>query len=111
MISKRRPRLLVKAQAEEVKKETPSSTSKKKTSEYKELIEPLKMNLSEGLDLVFSVSESNSEEGARLDIRTYLTTERYTGPTKKGINFPIELLEEFKEYIDQIDSLLQKKGL
>lgn len=104
---KRRPRLSIKAEAEV----NDTSSSKKKDIEYKEVIEPRKMNLAEGLDLVFSVSESNSEEGARIDIRTYITSERYTGPTKKGINFPVELIEEFREFLDEIDEALQKKGI
>lgn len=108
MLQKRRPRLKIKAEAE-VK--NTSSSKKEKEVEYKELIEPKVMNLSEGLDLVFSVSESTAEQGARIDIRTYLTTERYTGPTKKGINFPVELLEEFKEFIDLIDEALQRRGI
>lgn len=107
MTSKRRPRLIVKAQAEE-KRET---SSKKKEVDFKDVIEPKIMNLSEGVDLVFSVSESTEKEGARLDIRTYLKTERYAGPTKKGINFPIELLEEFKEFINEIDQILQDRGM
>lgn len=107
MLQKRRPRLIVKAEAEV--KET--SSSKKKDVEYKEVIEPRKMNLAEGLDLVFSVAESNAEEGARLDIRTYIQTERYSGPTKKGINFPVELIEEFRAFLDEIDEALQKRGI
>lgn len=110
MLQKRRPRLLtIKAEAE-VKEKT-SSSKKEKEVEYRDLIEPKVMNLSEGLDLVFSVSEAVSDEGARIDIRTYITTERYTGPTKKGINFPVELLEEFKEFINEIDEALQKRGI
>lgn len=112
MLQKRRPRLLtIKAEAEVKEKTSSSPSTKKKEVEYKEVIEPKTMNLSEGLDLVFSVSEAVSDEGARIDIRTYITTERYTGPTKKGINFPVELLEEFKEFINEIDEALQKRGI
>ncbi len=37
-----------------------------------------------------------------VDIREYLTSERYTGWSKNGVRIPIELWSEFKEILDRI---------
>lgn len=83
---------------------------KKEKVEYNDLIEPKELEISEGIKLVFSVSKT-SEGNPHLDIRTWIQSEKYTGPTKKGINFDIENLEEFKEILEQIDVELDMKGI
>ena len=83
---------------------------KDKTIEYQDIIEARELEIAEGIKLVFSVSKT-AEGTPRLDIRTWIESERYTGPTKKGINFDIESLEEFRGILQEIDSELQNKGI
>ncbi|MBN1235734.1 MAG: transcriptional coactivator p15/PC4 family protein [Methanotrichaceae archaeon] len=37
-----------------------------------------------------------------IDIREYVTSERYTGWSKNGIRIPVEKWQDFKEILDQI---------
>ena len=83
---------------------------KDKTIEYQDIIEARELEIADGIKLVFSVSKT-SEGNPHLDIRTWIESERYTGPTKKGINFDIESLEEFRGILQEIDSELQNKGI
>lgn len=101
----RRKRLIImKAEAEEKPKA-------KKENTYVDIIPSQRMNIADGIDLVFSVSQSADEGEPHLDIRTYVKTDRYTGPTKKGINFNIESLEEFRGILEAIEEQLVEKGL
>lgn len=40
------------------------------------------------------VQKANYKGNNVLDIRTYVKTDKYTGPTKKGINIPVAKAEE-----------------
>jgi hypothetical protein len=51
-------------------------------------------------DIVIGVREYNGKVG--VDIREYTTSEKYTGPTKKGLRIPAELFQKFKEMINSI---------
>lgn len=97
----------IKVQAEEMpKKEAP----KKEQKEYVQLAEPRELTIADGIKLIFSVSQTKDGR-PHMDIRTHITSEKYTGPTKKGINFDIENLEDFIENLVVLDAELQKKGL
>ena len=78
--------------------------------DYKDVVEPQELEIADGIKLVFSVSKT-TEGTPHLDIRTWIESEKYTGPTKKGINFDIENLEDFLEILKDIDKELQSKGL
>ena len=83
---------------------------KDKTIEYQDVVKARELEIADGIKLVFSVSKT-SEGNPHLDIRTWIESEKYTGPTKKGINFDIESLEEFRGILKEIDSELEKKGI
>ncbi len=51
-------------------------------------------------DIVIGIREYNGKVG--IDIREYATSEKYTGPTKKGLRIPAEHFTKFKEMIDSI---------
>jgi len=51
-------------------------------------------------DIVIGVREYNGKVG--VDIREFVSSERYTGPTKKGLRIPAEKFQEFKELINSI---------
>jgi hypothetical protein len=49
------------------------------------------------------VSTFDGRDGRkRVDIRLFLSGERYTGPTKKGVSLPVEQLPELKRLLDQV---------
>lgn len=51
-------------------------------------------------EIVIGVREFNERIG--VDIREYVTGDKYTGPTKKGLRIPAEVFKEFKELINSI---------
>ena len=51
-------------------------------------------------DIVVGVREYNGKVG--VDIREFASSEKYTGPTKKGLRIPAENFKEFKKMIDSI---------
>ena len=51
-------------------------------------------------DIVIGVREYNGSVG--VDIREYTTSDKYTGPTKKGLRIPAKNFQEFKAMINSI---------
>jgi hypothetical protein len=51
-------------------------------------------------DIIVAVREYNGRVG--VDIREYTTSDKYTGPTKKGLRIPADRFIEFKEMINSI---------
>ena len=51
-------------------------------------------------DIIVAVREYNGRVG--IDIREYATSDKYTGPTKKGLRIPADKFNEFKEMINSI---------
>ena len=51
-------------------------------------------------DIVIGIKEYNGKVG--LDIREFVASEKYTGPTKKGLRIPAEKFQAFKEMINSI---------
>jgi hypothetical protein len=83
---------------------TEKSTPKKLPPDtYKDEIESIELPISDTATLVFSVKRQGDLGLPHVDIRTYVNTSTYVGFTKKGINFPLELLELFIETINEVD--------
>ena len=51
-------------------------------------------------EIVVGIREFNGRVG--VDIREFTTSDKYTGPTKKGLRIPAESFSKFKEMIDSI---------
>jgi len=51
-------------------------------------------------EIVVGIREYNGRVG--VDIREFTTSEKYTGPTKKGLRIPAEKFQEFKQMINSI---------
>ena len=51
-------------------------------------------------DIVVGIKEYNGRVG--VDIREFATSEKYTGPTKKGLRIPAESFAAFKEMINSV---------
>ncbi|MBO8161118.1 MAG: hypothetical protein H0Z24_05730 [Thermosipho sp. (in: Bacteria)] len=77
---------------------------------YEQIISPKELEISDKSKLVFSVSKAEDSNIPHLDIRLHVTSNKYTGLTKKGINFPIEWLPDFLEILDKIDRECAEKG-
>ena len=56
---------------------------------------------SETTELVVRRTEFRGSAG--IDIREYVTSERYTGWSKNGIRIPVEQWRSFKEILEKID--------
>ena len=74
----------------------------KEKSEQKEIG---RMALSDNQDLVVSLVDNE-----KLDIRIWIKTDEYSGPTKRGVRFFIEdgNWPEFKKLIDKVDKIYQE---
>lgn len=51
-------------------------------------------------EIVIGIREYNGKVG--IDIREFVSGEKYTGPTKKGLRIPAEHFAKFKEMINSI---------
>ena len=51
-------------------------------------------------EIVVGIKEYNGKVG--IDIREFVTGEKYNGPTKKGLRIPAEHFAKFKEMINSI---------
>ena len=51
-------------------------------------------------EIVVGIKEYNGKVG--IDIREFVTSERYTGPTKKGLRIPAADFLKFKEMINSV---------
>jgi Transcriptional Coactivator p15 (PC4) len=52
-------------------------------------------------EIVIGIKEYNGKVG--IDIREFATSEKYTGPTKKGLRIPAGNFQEFKKMINSIE--------
>lgn len=87
-----------------LKAETKKPVIKKK--EYIDLIEPVTLELDETASFVFSASKLGEDGQPHVDIRTWVDNERYSGPTKKGINFDIAEIDNIMEILQMIKDAL-----
>ena len=89
----------------------PTGKSKLPPDTYKDEIKPLELDLAEGNKFVFSVKRAGDLGLPHVDIRLYITTDKYTGFTKKGITFPLEMLYEFKDILNEVDEECDRLGI
>ena len=58
--------------------------------------------------IVFSLVDS--DRGIHVDIREYLNTPKYEGPTKRGIKIKPELMEKIVDCLNKVDAVLRGYG-
>lgn len=112
---KRQPLLKTAAVVPE-KSQKPEKEEKKKSNKlppdaYKDEITPLELEVDDSRKFVLSVKRGGEFGLPMCDVRQYQTTELYTGFTKKGINFPIELLPDLIELLQEVYNASEEKGL
>ena len=95
-----------KSQKKEEKK-----SSKLPPDAYKDEIEPIELEVDETRKFVLSVKRGGELGLPMCDVRQFQTTELYTGFTKKGINFPIELLPDLIELLQEVYNACEEKSL
>lgn len=95
--------------APEVKKEEKSKLLP--PDDYEDEITPKELVLDESGKLVISVKRGGYYGLPHVDIRHYATTERFTGFTKKGVNFPLEVLYDLIDLLHEVSDECDQKGL
>jgi len=60
-----------------------------------------RLRKNETTEVVVQKTEFHGSVG--IDIREYVTSERYTGWSKNGIRIPVEKWQDFKEISDKVD--------
>lgn len=77
----------------------------KKIAEKQKQVEIGRIQLSDNQDLVAALIDNE-----KLDIRVFMNTDSYTGPTKRGIRFYLfdDNWIEFKKLIDKINEAYEK---
>lgn len=95
--------------------EEPKKVEKKKKNlppdSYKDEITPVELEVDESRKFVLSVKRGGEFGLPMCDVRQYQTTDLYTGFTKKGINFPIELLPDLIELLQVVYEECEEKKL
>lgn len=93
----------VKAQKKSRKKLPPD--------DYTPMMESLELIVDENRKFVFNVQRGGDEGLPCVDFRTYSTTEAYTGFTRKGVNFPLDLLPDVIRMLEEVSENAEKEGL
>ena len=81
------------------------------SDEYKDEVEPLEVEVDENRKIILSVKRGGEFGLPMCDVRQFQTTEMYTGFTKKGINFPIELLPDLITELRNIQEACEEKEI
>ena len=99
--------------APEPKKEEKKAKQPEKLppDDYKDEVTPREIVLDETGKLVISVKRGGDYGLPHVDIRHFVTTERFTGFTKKGVNFPLEFLYELMDLLKEVSDECDRKGL
>lgn len=78
-------------------KAKPNKVESLPSDEYTPLIPQVVIEISETQSLVLRATRGGELGLPRLDIREYVKTEKYTGFTKKGVNIPLEHIEDLAQ--------------
>lgn len=113
---KRQPLLKVAANTPEKSQKSQKEEKKQKSNKlppdaYKDEFTPLELEVDDTRKFVLSVKRGGEFGLPMCDVRQYQTTELFTGFTKKGINFPIELLPDLIELLQEVYNACEEKSL
>ena len=103
--------VVIKTPVEEEKPKRKSHKNELPPDTYRDEIEPKRLNIDDGIDLVFSVKRGGEHGLPRVDIRQYVKTENYEGFTKKGVNFSLEYLYDIIDILNDVNEECSAKGL
>lgn len=108
---------VLNAKAEEGSKAKSNNTNKQQgdnktnNSAFIEVVQDRKIFVSDEHYIVVSASTMEGDEDVYVDVRLYKKTEKFEGPTKKGIRIHIEFLEDLIEALTLINTDLEEQGL
>ena len=107
---KKKPQVKVSAEAKTNARQ--KEMCKKFPDEYQDCIDKKELQLNQTTKLVFSVRRKNDDTGLPyVDIRVFINSPEYTGPTRKGIIFALEILDDFQGLIEEINAECDEKGI
>jgi hypothetical protein len=66
------------------------------------MVEMGRINKNETTEII--VQKTDFRGSAGIDIREYVTSERYTGWSKNVIRIPVDKWKEFKDILDKVES-------
>jgi isocitrate dehydrogenase len=64
-------------------------------------MEQTKLSLSDSSSIIAEQKEYKGQKA--IDLRKYVTSTKYSGPTKSGLWIPVEKWEEFKEMVNSVE--------
>lgn len=108
--------MTISAKAEGKKKNLPQKKTQekkdtKKPPVFTDVVKDKIIDISESSYLVVSASKVEGEDDTFIDVRMYRRTDKYTGPTKKGVRIHVEFLEDLIQALTQLDSELDSLGI
>ena len=109
--------MTISAKAEGKKKNLPQKKTHEKKQEVKkapvftDVVKDKIIDISESSYLVVSASRVEGEDDTFVDVRIYRRTDKYTGPTKKGVRIHVEFLEDLIQALTQLDNELDSLGI
>lgn len=109
----------IKAKAEGKKKNLPQKKSVKQPVEDKPVIKPMfndvvkekRIDITDSSYLIISASQKDGESETYVDVRIYRKSEKYEGPTKKGVRLHVEFLEELIDSLTALNEELESVGV
>ena len=81
------------------------------TDEYRDEVKPSTLKIDDSRKIVCSIKRGGDLGLLTVDVRQYVTTDVYTGYTKKGITIPFELLDELIGRLVELQNKAEDKGL
>lgn len=108
--------MTISAKAEGKKKNLPQKKTQekkdtKKSPVFTDVVKDKIIDISESSYLVVSASKVEGEDDTFIDVRMYRRTDKYNGPTKKGVRIHVEFLEDLIQALTQLDSELDSLGI
>ena len=67
-----------------------------------------RLRKNESTEIIVQRTEYRGSVG--IDIREYVTSDRYTGWSKNGIRIPVEMWQDFKEILDKASAESNSDG-
>lgn len=93
------------------KAHTKSHKNELPSDDYKDLIPPVNLTLTDTSKVVISVKRGGEYGLPKVDIRLFVDTASYTGPTTKGINLYLDKLPELNTYLHEVEEMCGKLKL
>lgn len=99
---------VVKVQPKQPKvKEEPQT----KKPVFQEVVKEKRIDITDSSYLIISASQVDGELDTYVDVRIYRKTDKYEGPTKKGVRLHVEFLEELIEGLSSLNDELESIGV